>query len=72
MFIFLVSDHQFLELENICAKFKKPCLVDIKVGRKDRKPGKVSEVKNLKYDILNKHGFRVSGLLVSICLNDLT
>lgn len=66
MFFFNISD-QYLKLENLMTKLSKPCIVDIKMGRKtydpEASPEKVA-LEIAKFPPVMQLGYQFSGMLV--------
>ncbi|XP_043912406.1 inositol polyphosphate multikinase [Protopterus annectens] len=58
---------QYLKLEDVTCKFKKPCIMDVKMGQKsydpDASPEKIQEQIN-KYPLMEEIGFLILGMRV--------
>ncbi|KAK2950810.1 hypothetical protein BLNAU_14228 [Blattamonas nauphoetae] len=64
------NDHQFLMLENLTFPFKRPCVIDIKVGTKEVYKGMTEEKKlkhfqHIKFTTQESLGLRLVGVKIS-------
>ena len=61
----------YLKLENLVSKFRKPCVVDIKMGKKtyDPEAGPAKIAKEMtKFPHVEKFGFQFTGMQVGILI----
>lgn len=70
-FLFLLAV-TYLKLENIGYKFRRPCVVDIKMGKKtyDPEAGPAKIAKEMtKFPHVEKFGFQFTGMQVRLIVN---
>ena len=61
---------KYLQLEDVTSKYKKPCVIDIKIGKITYDPDASEEKKrkeSTKYPPLQKIGFQLRGFRVRNC-----
>jgi hypothetical protein len=68
---FLITD-LYLKLEDVTHKFNKPCIMDVKIGRKSYDPFASSEKiqqQVSKYPLMEEIGFLVLGMRVRVIIS---